>query len=595
MDLSRLIADLKRRRVFRVAAVYVVVGWVCIQIADATFPHLGLPEWMIRAVIIVVLLGLPIAIVLAWAYDITPEGVKHTDAISGDDASRAMSPASTVSARSSFQGGRAAAQIGVGIVIALAAFGAYAHYKSSDPASQRAKIDSVAVLPFVDRSAAHDQEYFSDGISEELLNALSKVQGLRVPGRTSSFQFKGKNTDARTIGSQLGVVALLEGSVQKVGDKVRINTQLTDATTGDILWSGKYDRQLTDIFAVQDEITHAIVDALKLQMAGRPGADAPVAAATSISAHDAYLIGLYKLNRRTRPMLREAAVDFQKAVAADPKYVAAYAALADAYGLLPQYGEPFSAALADTARDYAQQALRLDPNSAEAHAALGTIYTYLDWKFADAERELKLAIALNPNYATAHQWYGELLVIVNRADEGVRELRRAVALDPLSPLQHGMLGRALDARGDSAAEIEFKEAIRLDSTFQRSYGDLGGHYMMRGAYEQAAALSAMASRIIGSTNDSAKIMQLRGLSTDPERRAAFMDFLAAAARRAGNTSRAIVGIRYAYLGNPDLAFEAWNKAVDVRDSIVLWIPAMFRDRPIARDPRFVLLMKRIGL
>jgi tetratricopeptide (TPR) repeat protein len=305
--------------------------------------------------------------------------------------------------------------------------------------------------------------------------------------------------------------------------------------------------------------------------------------------------GLYKLNRRTLPLLKEAAEDFKRAVAADPKYVSAYAALADVYALLPQYGAPNASVLADTARSYAEGALRLDPNSAEAHAALGTILCYLDWKYPDAERELKRAIQLNPNYATAHQWYAELLMIVGRNAEAVREAQRAVALDPLSPLQHSILANALNATDTASALVEFKQSLQLDSTFQRTYADLLSFYLANRRFNDAAALSARASRITGSSNDSAVIVLLKDIDRNPALRTALLRQLEDSERKVSTGGRASVinGLRHAVLEDPDGAFRWWNRAIDQLEPNAGWIRVVTNNMPIREDPRFAILMRRL--
>ncbi len=466
MTLRHLLDELKRRHVPRVVGAYAVAAWAAVEVTSTVFPLLGLPQWAATAVVVLALLGFPVTLALAWIFDITPQGVRRTAltaAPSGDVATADLPPASAAPAAAgpppADAGGarRSLGFFGFGILVALVAFAAYARLRpgAEEPASAGG-IRSTAVLPFIDLSARHDQEYFSDGITEELLNRLAQVDGLRVAARTSSFAFKGKNEDISEIGRQLRVEGVLEGSMRVDGDRVRITAQLVDARTGYHLWSRDFDRTRQGVLEVQDEIAGAIVGALRMQFAGGTAMDAAVAAGEPVGtrdvrAHDLYLLGLARWHERTNANLRLALDAFQQAVAIDSSYALAWAGIAQTYAVLPAYGGfPVGEAVArGTAA--AARALALNAGVAEAHAALGQIAQNLEWDLPSAEEDYRRAVAFKPAYATAHQWYGETLLMLGRLDEADAEFRHALELDPLSPF--ALAGRAyeLDLRGQLEA------------------------------------------------------------------------------------------------------------------------------------------------
>jgi eukaryotic-like serine/threonine-protein kinase len=291
---------------------------------------------------------------------------------------------------------------------------------------------SAAVLPFTELSGGPDQEYFSDGLTEELITALNQIPDLRVAARTSSFQFKGKQADVRDVGRQLGVATVVEGTVRRQGDKLRVTAQLVSTRDGFNLWSSSYDRDIKDVFAVQEEIARAIAQALRVRLSGRADTALGQRPTTDLTAHDLYLKGLFVLNQRTGASLVEAARYFGQAVARDSSFARAWAALASADLLLPLYaGVPPDSAW-PRSRAAAQRALALDSTLPEAHTALAYGMTLYEWDWPAAEAEFKRAIAANPNYPTAHHWYGDFLAGRGRLEEGLAEIRRAQELDPLS-------------------------------------------------------------------------------------------------------------------------------------------------------------------
>lgn len=300
-------SELKRRKVFRVAAVYLVAAWALIQVADVIFPRLDLPEWTVTLVIVLIGLGFPLALALSWAFDATPQGVRRTP---GDDESAASQPKGW------------ALWTGAAVAGAIVALGGWLWLGGRGPsAGGNAAIEpSIAVLPFRNMSSSQEDEYFSDGITEELTSALAKVPGLRVAARTSAFQFKGQEVDVRELASALNVATVLEGSVQRSGNRLRITAQLIDTETGYHLWTERYDRQAGDIFAIEDEISSAITEALRIALTPVEADAASRRITPSLAGHDLYLLGLYYWNRR---QIAEAIDYFQQAIAEDPGYARA--------------------------------------------------------------------------------------------------------------------------------------------------------------------------------------------------------------------------------------------------------------------------------
>ncbi|MDX1461318.1 MAG: hypothetical protein R3348_09715, partial [Xanthomonadales bacterium] len=409
--------ELKRRNVFKVAAAYIIVSWLILQVGDLLAPALRLPEWVTSALAFFVILGFPLAMVVAWAFEVTPEGIKLQKEVDRDQSIThitgrrldfwiigLLAAAVIVFAFDRFvlAPERNAAEIEQAVQQAREA-------QSEAGDSQQATGTSIAVLPFVNMSNDPDQEFFSDGISEELLNVIARYPGLRVAARTSSFQFKGQNLDVAEIARKLRVSHVLEGSVRKAGDRIRITAQLIEAENGYHLWSESYDRDLVDVFAIQDEISAAIGDALKVTLALDVGGAAipTVAEAASIAAYEKYMEGRQLIHQRGRVNMERAMVLLEAAVHEDPQYAPAHAQLAIAYLMLSNnpgsYGDwPFPESKA-RAMPHIERALELDERLPEAFGAL-TLAGIIEPDYAMAMRHAERALELNPSYADAINW-----------------------------------------------------------------------------------------------------------------------------------------------------------------------------------------------
>jgi TolB-like protein/tetratricopeptide (TPR) repeat protein len=427
-------AELKRRHVFKVAAVYSAVAFAVLEAADIVFPRIGLPDWTVTFVVALVAAGLPIAIVLAWAFDSTPGGVKRTDpAASGELEAIVALP----------RGRRWPTGLLALAAVLMLSGGVWWVLRDGGPSATDAGdsmvAQSVAVLPFVDMSG--ESEYLGDGMAETLINALTRIEGLQVAARTSAFAFKGKNEDVRVIGEKLGVGAVLEGSVQRAGDRIRVTAQLIDASNGFHLWSNNFDRDVNDVFAVQDEVARAVVEALQIELLEGGGRPIVEQGTRDLAAYNAYLKGRFHWNKRTDQDLIQAATYFEEAIATDSSYALAWAALAETYLL-----------------------------------------------YVPSEYDVTVI-----RYPTARQWYGTYLLKLGRAEEGLAQLKRAEELDPLSLVIGVEVAELLDAVGrteEAAAQIEKVLAAHPGAQLATYYGLL--HYLMAGDYERVSELAAVA-------------------------------------------------------------------------------------------------------
>jgi len=402
---ARFYQELKRRKVIRVAVVYFVVAWVIVEVASVMFPGLLLPEWSVRLVIGLAIIGFPIALVLAWAVQLTPDGIKMDP---GSNEALQDTPA-----------------------------------KESSPAVRKEGFKSVAVLPFLNLSNDPDNEYFSDGMSEEILNLLCKLPQLTVASRTSSFSFKGKDVDMGMVAQKLGVDIILEGSVRRSNGRVRITAQLIDASCDRHLWSETYDRELKDVFAVQDEIAQNIVNALELSLSPAQKLSIEKRLTTEhVEAYDFYLRGRHFVERGDVNFGQKM---FEKAIELDPDYALAWAGAADCHSWRCMWFED-SADSKQRADECSLMALKLAPNQAEAHASRGFALT-MNGKYAEAEVEFNSAIELDPQLFEAHYYSGRAYFAEGKFRDAADAFIRAAAIRPDDVSAATMLGTALKALG----------------------------------------------------------------------------------------------------------------------------------------------------
>jgi TolB-like protein len=447
---SGLFAELKRRKVVRVAVVYAATAFVVLQAADIMLPRLAVPEWTMTLVVVFAVLGFPIALVLGWALEVTPDGIRRVEPAPPDEV---------VAER--FLGKRTLLLTILLVAVGVGLGAGWFLRPLPEPATPviddlpRKPEQSVAVLPFVNMSEAPGNEYFSDGVSEEILNALARIPGLRVAARTSAFQFKGRQLDISAIGRELRVAHVLEGSVRRANDRVRISAQLVAVDNGFPMWSATFDRELSDIFAIQDEIASAIATALRTTLALAPAQDANLTGTTSLEAYEMYLRGLEQWHLREAASLQEAERLFQTATRFDPGFAKAHAGLALTYAVIPFYISEAEGPWYQRAEAAARRALAIDEASVEALAALGLVIRDVRQAFELLER----AISISPSYATAHQWLSRRKLDVNAVEEANALIRRAFELDPRSRIIGNNLAEGLAAMGDHESALEVIESV----------------------------------------------------------------------------------------------------------------------------------------
>lgn len=577
-----LLHELSRRRVFRVAGIYGVVAWVLTEVADVVFPALQLPEWTVTFVVALLLLGFPIAMIFAWVFDIGPQGIERTAPLT--DRARGMPHLERV------------AYLGL-LAIAMGALGYLLLPKGGgDGADEPGAVhDSIAVLPFANLSEDAANDYFSDGMSEELLNLLARVPDLRVASRTSSFAYKDRNVDVREVARQLGVDTVLEGSVRRSGERVRITAQLIDAETGYHLWSDTYDRELKDIFVVQDEISAEIVKALKVTLGTPEAAPVTVRAAPpteNLDAYQLYLQARHQWKRRGENAIRRSIELLQQALELDPEFARAYSGLAAAYVVLPGYaGEEPEAHLAQ-AMDAAQQALARDPNLAEAHSVLAEI-AVAQKRWADAEAGFFFATSLDPNDPTSHQWYSLLLRAVGRLEKSLEEAQLALDVDPASPIVNLNMAHTFTLLGYDEKALRFWQ-VALDLGFEStsSAGDLVTSMaaIRSGDSEQLRAMLREAKGPDGEILMSEDLIEaIIRVRDDPGAWAEVDKLIARDADKIPEEAWFQLNI---LAGRPQKALELALKYPDRIEPGFLWVPEA---APMRRLPGFADLAEALGL
>ncbi|HEU4680368.1 MAG TPA: tetratricopeptide repeat protein, partial [Gemmatimonadales bacterium] len=455
---------------------------------------------------------------------------------------------------------------------------------------------AIAVLPFVNASADPDNEYFSDGITDELITALTKVEGLYVASRTSVFAFKNLREDVRAIGARLNVSTVLEGTVRRAGNRLRITVQLSSVADGRTLWSERYDREMADVFAIQDEIAQTIVRTLRSTLLGSLGDLTPVRYTENVRAYSLYLKGRFWWNRRTQADIAQGIRYFEQAIAEDPGYALAYSGLADSYALDLDYrGAPVAQGM-ERAKVEARKAIELDETLAEAHTSLAWVTFIYDWDWGGAEREFTRAIQLNPRYSTARQWYAWFLAAMGRFEEGLVEGRTAIELDPASVSIRRSLGwLQYYGRQHEAALENLRRALTMDPTAEETHRLLGLVYLQQGKYDEAAASFKEA---LANTENGA--MAFAGLGHVAARRGrmdetrAVLDELHQRSRTRYVSPVAFTGL-YAALNELDAAFEWLETAYRERRGWLAYLKIEPMLDGVRSDSRFHRLVERMRL
>ncbi|HEX7369218.1 MAG TPA: hypothetical protein VF284_02915 [Rhodanobacteraceae bacterium] len=616
-DKPSFFEELKRRHVWRVSAAYVVAGWLVVQVATQVFPFFSIPDWTVRLVVILIAIGFPVAVVCAWVYEITPEGIRRTEP-AGSPAARPAHVRRSV-------GQKLNAIIFAVLVLAIGLLGwrlhALGHTGTAAPKvvqardAQRAGVDShaiaaasaarvvsvdvpaipeksVAVLPFVNEGGIKDEQFFSDGLSEDLINALSQFAGLKVISRNSAFQFRDSKQGADVIGRKLGVAHLLEGSVRRAGDAVRITATLVKAGDGSILWSQRYDRPYRDLFALQDAITQSVASALKAKLVLAPGAvvqsDRPPSG--NLAAYAAYQRGMAYAGQVSEAGTRRAIEAFGEATRLDPHYAAAYAQLANGWlDLFVAWGVPANQVDAK-ARDALDTALRLDPDSSLAHQARAEFLRSVDMDWRGAEVEARYAVQLAPNDPEARIMLGNSLRRLGQVRDALDSTRQALVSNPRNAFWYPWLSFELSALGrlDEARQAT-RTAIALQPGGSTFHLQLALIETMQGDAKAARAAAQRESNPAWRAWGLAVAMQI-----GRDRDAADAALNKLIADYADNFAYSVVQV-YALRRDPDRMFTWLDRAWIQRDpglGILLSDPIVLRYRD---DPRFAAFCKKVGL
>jgi serine/threonine-protein kinase len=586
---NQFFGELRRRNVYKVGVAYIVAGWALSQGIAQVFPVFDVPNWAIRLFVLLIIIGLPIALVMAWMFELTPLGIKRTE---------------TADAMPGVTSQKNRAWIYVVVIGALASIGLFflGRYSAADRAPRSASDDlrrdkqseaatapakSIAVLPLINESGDPKDEYFSDGLSEELIAALAQISGLKVIGRSSSFRFKDRKEEPKTIGEKLGVSALLDGTVRKQGDRVRIVAELVNAADGIQLWTRTFDRELKDIFAVQEEIARAVAESLKVTLLASDSAQK--SAPNNMEAHNAYLQGHFHFQRRNLEDYRKAVGYFDQAIALDPDYALAYAERSESWTFIGDLTGQHESAWSN-ARSDAEKAVAIAPGLAEAHAALGWVRFFVDWKFSEGLSELKRAKELSPSNPTANDLLARVIVYLGRVDEAERQARQAVELDPLSVIAQGNLARVLFFAGKlDKADAAARKAAELQPAAAAAHRWQVAVAVLRGDGETALREAQLEPDEGYRRFELALAQQVRG-----DRQAADAALADLIANGRNQLAYQIAEI-YAVRGEKDKAFEWLQISFDNHDTGTLALLVDPLLRSLRDDPRYNKLLAKLGL
>ena len=573
-------AELKRRNVYKVAAAYAVVAWLLMQVASQIFPFFEIPNWVVRLVVILLVAGFPVALIIAWAFETTPEGIKRTEA------------ADAAGQRSHGIAWIYVVLIGAALSVGLFFVGRYTATHAAPRQSEAAITapgKSIAVLPLINESGDPRDEYFSDGLSEELIAALAQISGLKVIGRSSSFRFKDRKEEPKTIGEKLGVSTILDGTVRKQGDRVRIVAALVNAADGIQLWTQTFDRQLKDIFVVQEEIARAVADSLKVTLLGTDNRSAQASTTDNAEAHNAYLQGHFHLLRRNVEDFRKAIDYYDQAIQLDPNYALAYAERAEALAFMGDLTGQRTTAY-PKARSDAEKAVAIAPALAEARAALGWIRCLAEWRFVEGLAELKRAKELSPTNPTANDLLARIIVYLGQFDEAERQARQAVELDPLSTVNHGNLARVLFYVGKlDEADAVARKSAELQPTGAGSHRWQALIAAQRGDAESALREAELEPDAGFRRFELAVAHHARGDRAAAD--AALADLIANGRRGLAYQIAEV----YALRGEKDKAFEWLQIALDDRDAGMLGLLVDPLLHSLRDDPRYKNLLAKVGL
>ena len=578
-------AELKRRNVYKVAIAYAVVSWLLIQAASIFLPAFDAPPWVMNIFIIVVIFGFPVSLILSWAFEITPEGIKLESEIE---------PTKSIARRT----GRKIVAVTIALAVVAAGLFMYQLVRSKSdtlgpPTTATIANKSIAVLPFDNLSRDPDNAYFCEGVQDEILTRLAKVADLKVISRTSTQHFKSAPENLPQIAKQLGVAHILEGSVQKANDQVRVNVQLINALTDAHLWADTYDRKLTDIFAVESEIAKTIAETLQARLTGSEKSSIAKTPTVNPEAYELYLKGRFFWNKRSGTDLRKAIDYFERAIAKDPNYALAYVGLADSHLLLSSYASVSPRESLPPAKAALKKALSLDDSLAEAHASSGLLAT-LELDLQRAIDELQRAIKLKPNYATAHHWLSLGFTTLGQFDPAISEAKRAVELDPLSLIINADYGWVyFNGHRYDQAEAQVRKTLEIDPNFFLAHYYLGAVLQFKGHVAQGIPEFQKAFDLNGDPYSRAMLGQAYARNGQPEQARKVVASLNEEAKSKYVAPYALALVDTA-LGEKQRAIEELEHAYQQGDTnylFVIKVDPLLDD--LRGDPRFEALVQKV--
>jgi TolB-like protein/predicted TPR repeat methyltransferase len=594
-----LFNELKRRNVIRVAIAYVIVAWLVMQVADVVLNNITAPGWVFHVILLMLAIGFIIVVVFSWVFEMTPEGLKRESEVDRGHSITAhtgkkldrlitgvlvLALAYFVIDKFVLSGQRESAAV-------EAALEAAALERSDEPAEPRAgpsqePDSSIAVLPFADMSPEGDQEYFSDGLSEELLNLLAKIPELRVAARTSAFSYKGKDIKIAQVGQELGVAHVLEGSVRTSGNRIRVTAQLIKSDDGFHLWSQTYDRTLDDVFAIQDEIAGAVVDALKVTLLG----EAPHASETNPEAYALYLQARHLSNQLSEDNFAKAVDLFKQVLEIDPEYAPAWAGLSRNYRNMTVTGQLDEGEGLRMARQAIHEALRFDPDLAEAHARLGLMVLEVDIDPVTAAQHYRRAAELNPNDPAALKGLADLASFLDDHETAIEMSERAVRRDPVDGLGHLTLADAYYRAGRLAEALSsYQKALTLNSDLYAGWYKTGMTHLLRGDFEEALAAFEQEDDEEYQLKGRALCAHGRG---DMER---FERLFRQLRDEFGQRWPSEIAHVYAWTGDKDAAFEWLGKALAIKEGGLTVSRRIRLLEPLHGDPRWQEYLAIVGI
>jgi TolB-like protein len=590
-DQRSFFSELKRRNVYKVAVAYAVVGWVIAQVATQIFPFLEIPNWIVRLVIVLIVIGFPLALVIAWAFEATPEGIKRTEGV--DPVALAGQPRKST--------WMLFVIVGVALSIGLFFIGRYTSRTLTGATELPSK--SIAVLPFKNYSGEPNQEYFADGMTDLLTTELSGIGALTVKSHQSALKFKASTKSMPEIAQELHADAIMEGSVLRDGNHVTVNVQLIEASTDRHLWAKKFEGDVTNIFKMRNEVVEAVAREIKANISPEQSSRLSNARTVNPAALQEYLLGRESWNRQTEKGFADALGHFNRAKEIDPSFALAWAGLADVYWATADAQIAATEARVKV-KAAAQRALELDDSLAEAHAALAAMNCAVEFQWAESERQFQRAIQLKPNYAVAHWQYGWLLVFVGRAEDALKEMQRAAELDPLSPVMTTDINvpyqmRAWKSSGDESkreydkAIAQCHKGLELDPSFFLPHFVVGTIEVRVADYTKAIEEFRLAQTIETQPILTAYLGYAHAVSGQKDKAMETLDELnqLAGHRFVSPFCQALVHLG---LGDNSQTIDWLGKAYEERSVWVCWLKVDPLFDPLRSDPRFQALYRKMN-